>query len=184
MLTTERLVIRRFRAEDTAAFAAYRSDPEVARYQSWDTPLSLEAAARTVAGFAADDPEMTGWFQWAVDLDGTLIGDVGVNVHPNRMQADIGFSIAAAHQGRGYGTEAVGRMVEYLFTSRGLHRISAECDARNVRSARLLEKVGFQREGMLRRNTWIKGEWTDDLLFGLLASEYGGGYASAPATSG
>src|SRR3954453_12017790 len=51
-------------------------------------------------------------------------------------------------------------------------RISAECDARNLRSARLLARVGFHQEGRRRANTWIKGEWTDDLLFGLLANEW------------
>lgn len=171
MLTTDRLAIRPFRPDDAAAFAAYRSDAEVARYQSWDTPLSLEDAARTVAGYGADDPAMIGWYQWAIDRDGLLIGDIGVNTHDNRMQAEIGFTVAASEQGKGYGTEAVGRMVGYLFAERGLHRISAECDARNEASARLLRKVGFHQEGLLRSNTWIKGEWTDDLLFGLLATD-------------
>ena len=54
----------------------------------------------------------------------------------------------------------------------GLHKVSAECDARNVASARLLERLGFTREGLLRRHTWIKGEWTDDAHYGLLAEEW------------
>ncbi|ONI89916.1 GNAT family N-acetyltransferase [Actinosynnema sp. ALI-1.44] len=171
MLTTGRLAIRAFRAEDAAAFAAYRSDPVVARYQSWDTPLTPEQAAETVVAYGAGDPVASGWYQWAVDLGGLLIGDIGVNVHDNLMQGEIGFTLDAGHQGKGYGTEAVRRVVEHLFADRGLHRISAECDARNEASARLLRKVGFQREGLLRRNTWIKGEWTDDLLFGLLSTD-------------
>ena len=55
---------------------------------------------------------------------------------------------------------------------RGLHKVSAEVDARNGASARLLERVGFTREGLRRSHTWIKGEWTDDLLYGLLADEW------------
>jgi aminoglycoside 6'-N-acetyltransferase len=66
-------------------------------------------------------------------------------------------------------------MLHHLFTQRGLRRVSAECDARNVASAKLLERVGFRREGLRRQHTWIKDEWTDDLLFGLLAAEYQGG---------
>jgi RimJ/RimL family protein N-acetyltransferase len=96
---------------------------------------------------------------------------------PAVAQAEIGFSLATPFQGRGYAAEAVRLMIRHLFTERGLHRISAECDARNAASARLLERVGFQREG---DNTWIKGEWTDDLLFGLLARDY----AVASATDG
>ncbi|MCE7003499.1 GNAT family N-acetyltransferase [Kibdelosporangium philippinense] len=90
MLKTDRLAIRAFQADDAAAFAAYRSDPEVARYQSWDTPLLLQEAAAEVAGHASGDPSGTGWYQWAVARDGLLIGDVGVNMHENRMQAEIG----------------------------------------------------------------------------------------------
>jgi aminoglycoside 6'-N-acetyltransferase len=86
-------------------------------------------------------------------------------------QARLGVTFAPAFQGQGYAAEAVCRMVEFLLLDEGLHRLSAECDGRNVRSAGLLERVGFRREGHLVQSTWIKGEWTDDILFGLLASE-------------
>jgi RimJ/RimL family protein N-acetyltransferase len=173
-LQTQRLVVRRFRADDAAAFASYRSDPEIARYQSWDTPLSDEAAAALVDTFAAADPHLPGWCQYAIELRShhTLIGDVGVNLHDNLMQAELGFSLATAHQGNGYATEALRAVLEHLFVDRGLHRVSAECDARNLRSARLLERLGFRQEGLRRANTWIKGEWTDDLLFGLLIDDW------------
>ena len=59
-----------------------------------------------------------------------------------------------------------------MFGRRGLHRVSGECDARNIRSARLLRRLGFVPEGLRRQATWIKGEWTDDLLFGLPASDW------------
>ncbi|GLW90357.1 GNAT family N-acetyltransferase [Actinokineospora globicatena] len=174
-LSAERLVLRSFEPGDARAFAAYRSDSGVARYQAWETPLSVERAGEVVAGYAGDDPGAVGWFQYAISLDGVLIGDLGVNLHENRMQAEIGFTIAASSQGRGYGTEAVARVLRHLFVDRGLHRVSAECDPRNEASARLLERVGFQREGLRRANTWLRGEWTDDLLFGLLAADYSAG---------
>jgi RimJ/RimL family protein N-acetyltransferase len=144
----------------------------VARFQSWDSPLTIEEARYAVGSYAAGDPEQPGWFQYAIALDDVLIGDIGVNLFPNRMQAEIGFTLAAAFQGRGYATETVGAVVRHLLTTRRLRRLSAECDARNTASARLLERVGFQREGLRRQHTWIKGEWTDDLLFGLLAADY------------
>jgi RimJ/RimL family protein N-acetyltransferase len=174
LLSTPRLELRRFRADDAAVFAAYRSDPQIARYQSWTAPVSLPDAAALVADFAAGDPRSPGWFQYAVELRSAraLIGDVGVNLHDNLMQAEIGFTIAREHQGRGYGTEAVRCVLDHLFGVRGLRRVSAECDARNLRSARLLERAGFRREGHRVANTWTKGEWTDDLLFGLLAEDW------------
>ena len=172
MLSTERLVVRRFRAEDAEAFAAYRSVPEVARYQSWDAPFSLEEAAASVRGFANGDPLQAGWFQYAIDLDGLLIGDIGVNLNDNLMQADLGFTLSPAAQGKGYATEAVRRLLDHLFVERKLHRVSAECDARNLASARLLGRLGFRQEGLRISNSWFKGEWTDDLLFGLLRDDW------------
>jgi aminoglycoside 6'-N-acetyltransferase len=172
MISTDRLQLRQFRETDAEAFAAYRSIPEVARFQSWDSPYSLAEARTAVAGFASGDPARPGWFQYAIDLDGVLIGDLGLNLHENLMQAELGFTLAPAYQGKGYATEAVRGLLDHLFTSGNLHRVSAEADARNLPSARLLERVGFRREGLRLRNTWFKGEWTDDLLFGLLRDDW------------
>lgn len=96
---------------------------------------------------------------------------MGVCLHENLMQASIGFTLAADRQGHGYAAEAVGAVLDDLFGRRGLHRVSAECDARNTRSARLLLRLGFVQEGLLRQASWLKGEWTDDLQFGLLSSD-------------
>jgi RimJ/RimL family protein N-acetyltransferase len=174
LITTERLVLRRFRPADAEALAAYRSAPEVARYQSWEAPYSVERARYAIESMAAADPEQPGWFQYAVELtaERALIGDVGVNLHDNLRQAEIGYTLAPERQGRGYATEAVRAILDHLFRVRGLHRVSAECDARNLPSARLLERVGFTREGLRRQQTWIKNEWTDDLLYGLLEAEW------------
>ncbi len=174
LLSTPRLVLRRFGEHDTAAFASYRSDPDVARYQSWTTPVPIAEAIALVREFGESDPQSAGWFQYAVQLrsKSTLIGDVGVNLHANLMQAEIGFTFAPAHQGQGYATETVRCVVDHLFTHRGLHKVSAECDARNLPSVRLLERVGFRQEGHLRAHTWLKEEWTDDLLFGLLSEDW------------
>jgi RimJ/RimL family protein N-acetyltransferase len=174
LIATERLVLRRFRSSDAPTLSAYRSDPDVARYQSWSAPYTLDKARAAVAALALGDPEEPGWFQYAIELtaDRVLIGDIGVDLHENLMQAEIGFTLDRAYQKRGYGAEAVRGLLDHLFTVRGLHKVSAEADARNTASARLLERVGFTREGLLRSHTWIKGEWTDDVLYGMLAGEW------------
>ena len=149
-------------------------EPAVARYQSWDAPFPLLRAETAVANFIASDPDKAGWFQYAIErtADRRLIGDVAVHLHDNLKQAEIGFTLAQEHQKQGYAFEAVTAVLDRLFRVQGLHKVTGECDARNVASAGLLERLGFTREGKLRQQTYIKGEWTDDLLYGLLSTEW------------
>jgi RimJ/RimL family protein N-acetyltransferase len=171
MVETPRLYLRRFREEDAAPFAAYRSDPAAARYQTWNAPLSLDAALTSVRRFANGDPVKPGWFRYAIEskADQHLIGDIGVNLHSNMMQAEIGFTVAMPFQRQGFGSEAVRTVVRDLLERRGLHRVSAQCDARNRASWKLLECVEFQFEGLRPQFMRLKGEWVDIALFGLLA---------------
>jgi RimJ/RimL family protein N-acetyltransferase len=174
LIATERLILRRFRTADAPVLAGYRSDPDVARYQSWDAPFPLLRAETAVANFIASDPDKPGWFQYAIERteDKALVGDVAVHLHDNLMQAEIGFTLAPAYQKQGYATEGVRAVLDRLFRVQGLHKVAGECDSRNVASAALMERLGFTREGLLRQQTYIKGEWTDDLIYGLLAEEW------------
>ena len=173
-MLTSRLALRPLQLADAPVLSAYRSDPGVARYQPWSVPYTVADAGTLISDLVQADPALPGWFQYGIErrADGALVGDLGVHLHKNRQQADIGFTLAVEHQGVGYGTEAVRRLLDHLLVERGLHKVSAECDARNLASARLLTRAGFQLEGRLRSHTWIKGEWTDDLWFGVLAGEW------------
>jgi RimJ/RimL family protein N-acetyltransferase len=175
-LPGDRVRLRRFTPADVDAFVAYRSVPEVARYQSWDAPYPRADGERLLRQLGHEHPDTAGeWFQFAVALTATdqLIGDCGVLTEAaDPRQCEIGFTIAPAHQRQGYATEAVRLLAGYLLGARGKHRIHASCDARNAASAAVLERVGMRREGHLRASTWAKGEWTDDLLYGLLTDEW------------
>jgi RimJ/RimL family protein N-acetyltransferase len=175
-LTSERLVLRRFRPEDLDAFVAYRSDPEIARYQSWEAPYPPGQARQFLQELATIHPDTPGeWFQFAVALRTTdrLIGDCAAHVPADdTRQAEIGFTLAPEHHGHGYATEAVRRLLHYLLIERGKHRVSATCDDRNTRSAAVLERVGMRREGHLLQSTWSKDEWTNDLLYAVLHHEW------------
>jgi RimJ/RimL family protein N-acetyltransferase len=140
---TERLLIRRFRLADVDVFRQYRSDPDVARYQSWDAPFPADDARRLVEEFATADELAPGWFQYALELrtSGALIGDVAINRQGS--QAELGFTLARAHQGRGYATEAVRCLLDRVFGG-GIRTVTAEFDPPNLASARLLERVGFR----------------------------------------
>jgi RimJ/RimL family protein N-acetyltransferase len=174
-LVTERLTLRRFSAADVPAFAAYRSVPEVARYQSWETPFREVQARRFVADLAGCHPDTPGeWFQFAVTetASGRLLGDVAAGPEPDDRLVRIGFTLAPAAQGHGFATEAVTALLDYLFHVRGKHRVAADCDARNLASVAVLERVGMRREAHHRRSVWWKGEWTDELVHAVLADEW------------
>ncbi len=177
-LETPRLVIRRFAPPDARALAAYRSDPEVARLQDWACPYPLAEAERFVAGLASRAPGTPGtWFQFAVELasTGEIIGDVALRTgRTDSRQAELGFTFATAHQGRGHATEAVRAVLGYAFGRLAMHRVISRTDVRNVRGRRLLERTGFRLEGELREATWFKGEWATDLLYAQLAREWDG----------
>jgi len=182
-VSTRRLYLRRFRDTDSAAFAAYRSDPEVARYQGWDAPYPLDRAAKFVAEMATADVDVPGeYLQIAVARasDDLLIGDVAFQPQLDEPRiVDIGFTIDPAHQGQGYAREAVGGLLGLLFESLGKHRVTASCDARNIASTKVLEAVGMRQEAHLIESSWYKDEWTDDLLFAMLRRDWSGADESA-----
>ena len=176
LLQTDRLFLRPFLESDLEAFAAYRSDPEVARYQGWDAPYSLEKAAAFIAEMKEKQPGLPGeWFQIAIERkqEVGLIGDCvfRIQAHDAR-QAEIGFTLSCAHQGQGYATEAVTCLLDYLFRTLNLHRVTVICDAENQASARLLERLGMRREGRFVENIWFKGAWGSEYLYAVLGKEW------------
>ena len=87
-------------------------------------------------------------------------------------RAELGFSLARERQGQGLASEAARRAVDFGFDVLGLERIEADVDPRNGASCRLVERLGFQREGLLRNRWRVGGEFADSILYGLLRNEY------------
>lgn len=175
-LKTERLILRGFEMGDAAAFSTYRSDPQVAHYQSWDVPYTLEQAHAFIREMQEGQPGTPGdWFQIAITLksDGQLIGDCAFCLlADDPQQAEIGFTLDRRFQGQGYGQEAITRLLNFLFTDYQLHRIQAICDAENGASARLLERVGMRREGHFIEHVWFKGRWSSEYSYAILRREW------------
>ncbi|MFC5437735.1 GNAT family N-acetyltransferase [Rhodanobacter umsongensis] len=174
-MNTLRLRLDALRPTDAEMLFDYRSDPVVARFQGW-RPASVAEAANFIgrqAGASLDKPG--GWFQRAIRLreDGALIGDVGIHL-PAEAEGSVefGISLAPAHQGRGYACEAVGAVFELVFGELGRHRIHASVDPRNLASMAMLRALGMRQEAHHRESLWLHGEWVDDVVFALLASEW------------
>jgi RimJ/RimL family protein N-acetyltransferase len=178
-LLTERLVLRRFAEPDAPRLAAYRSEPDVARYQSWDAPYPLERAEMFIGWLAAHHPDEPGeWYQLAIaerSAPGILVGDCGFRSRlDDPAVVDVGFTLSPAVQGNGFATEAIGELLRYLFEDRVKHKVCADCDTRNRGSWRLLDRLGFDREGTLRESYREGPEWADEYLYGLLARDWRG----------
>jgi RimJ/RimL family protein N-acetyltransferase len=171
---TQRLIIRPLQASDLHAFHAYRNDPEVARYQSWEW-ISEEGARRFIEECIRSQPGIPGqWYQVAIELreTGGLIGDMGLGVDlADPGQGEVGYTLAREHWGQGYGSEAVAALLDYAFSSLGMARINAMCDTRNTASARLMEKVGMTRVG-ISRDVLFKGEFCDEYRYSIDRDEW------------
>jgi RimJ/RimL family protein N-acetyltransferase len=96
----------------------------------------------------------------------------GIDLH-NRF-AHAGLSLRPAFRGRGLGTDVVRVLCRYGFNVRGLHRMQLETLADNAAMIAAAERLGFTREGTLRNASWVNGRWADDVIFGLLDTEFSG----------
>jgi RimJ/RimL family protein N-acetyltransferase len=174
-IVTERLILRALRSDDAEPMFAYRSLPDVHRYQCWE-PGSVEEVRSFIAGLESLPFATPGtWYQLGVRLRETeeLVGDVGIRFPADEdRQVEIGFTIAPDRQGRGLGTEVVTALLDHAFGPLGMHRVFASVDPRNEPSLALLAKIGMRREAHFRESLWFKGAWADDVVFALLESEW------------
>lgn len=102
--------------------------------------------------------------------DGSKIGHIGHR--PIGKAQEIGYSILPSERGKGYCSEAVKIMVDYLFLSKDIVRIQAHVDTENAASQKVLEKAGFNKEGVIRMGSFVRGEWRDDCLYSTLRKEW------------
>ena len=176
-LKGHRIHLRPLRLSDLGVFLEYRSDPAVCRYQGF------EVFDRAMAvGFLQQQSQMPllmegDWVNVAVADAATdaLLGDVavhGLDKHPQLVE--LGYTIHPAQQGKGYAKEALQVLLQELFLGLSIHKAIAEVDPRNEPSWRLLEALGFRREGHLKEGFFDEedGTWVDEYLYGLLAREF------------
>lgn len=172
-LLTPRLRLRGLAPEDAPAIFSIFSDPEVTRY--WSTPpLADVDAARRMIPPPPPDLAAAPLLKWGVCLrsDDALIGSCTLlEILREHRRATVGYALGRGAWGHGYALEAVKAVLGFAFGTLGLFRVDADVDPRNSASIRLLERLGFRREGLLRARYHLNGEIQDSAIFGLLATE-------------
>ena len=174
-IRTGRLLIRPFVADDAPGLAARRNDPEVARLQTWELPYPLERAEKLVSGLVAmEGPTNEEWWM-AVVADGEtgeVLGDLALHLTWQGRTAELGYTLAREHWGKGYATEAVDALVEYLFEGLGVTRVFGMLHPDNVASAMVLERTGLLFEGHTRSSYWVGDEVSDDWIYGMTRADW------------
>lgn len=174
-ITTERLALRQLTPTDAHKIYEYRARPEVSRYQCWGIESKAEIKSQ-IESLAVTEPGTPGpWYQIGIvlRLTGELIGDCGFRVvETDPRQAEFGISLDPGYQRLGYATEALRAVLNYLLLEMGKHRAFGSVDPRNLRSIKLMQRVGMRKEAHFVRGLWFRGEWVDDVIFAMLASDW------------
>jgi RimJ/RimL family protein N-acetyltransferase len=175
-ISTERLVLRPYEAGDLDALADLQARHDVTRYLYW-SPRSRDEAAQSLEKKLASTRLASEGDVLSLAVTrragGPLIGDLTLVYRSvTHRQAEIGYLFHPDVQGQGLATEAARVLLTLAFEEMRCHRVMAQLDARNRASAALLERLGMRREAHLVENEWVKGEWTDEVIYGLLATEW------------
>lgn len=174
-IESARLRLRRFQEDDLAPFIAYRNDPDVARYQSWEGVTEAEAVAFVREQQTAPVGAPGEGLQIAIERrdNGRMIGDCFFKMMEDDLrQAEIGYTLARDAQRQGFATEAVAALLTWAFPTFDLHRVIAVVDVENTASVALLERLGLRREAHFRQNIWFKGAWGDEYVYAILRDEW------------
>ena len=174
VLETPRLVLRQIVDADAEALFRISSDPEVMRYYGRAPEQSIDETMQRIEKITASIREFTS-IRWALTLreSGELIGGAGFwRWNKQHFLAEIGYELLPAHWGRGLMTEALRPIFRFGFEAMELHRVEANIHPANRASARVLERLGFVQEGLLREAFCQDGLFTDNAVYGLLQRDF------------
>jgi RimJ/RimL family protein N-acetyltransferase len=175
-ILTERLLLRPFTQDDFEDFHAIQSDPTVARYlyhEPRDRAATQELLTSRLPLVRIDDQnDRLSLAMVRRDTDRMVGVCMLFRTSTEHNQGEIGYVLHPGSHRQGFATEVARELLRLGFDGAGFHRITGRCDARNVGSYRVLERAGMRREAHLRENEFVKGEWVDELIYAILATEW------------
>ncbi|WP_413406226.1 GNAT family N-acetyltransferase [Paenibacillus amylolyticus] len=164
---TQRLKLRRLAMDDLDEYYAFASDPRVSQQSLWNCHETVEDSIQYIQR-VLDNYERKTVHIWAFILKetGTLIGRGGIfHLNEPMQSAELGYAIASSQWGKGLAAEAMQPIVDYCFRELDCNRLEGKCNAGNIGSARVMEKLGMSYEGLLRKQLKIKGVFTDQKVY-------------------
>ncbi|HYX38414.1 MAG TPA: GNAT family N-acetyltransferase, partial [Oligoflexus sp.] len=169
-IESTRLLLRDYRDDlsELESILKFVSDPEVARHSSWGPLSRAEALAflKEVVSAVHAQPRMNYSLALLIRSTDELIGNMSLNIRNlKHREAELGYTVAMAHWNKGYASEAARALIAFGFKQLGLHRIIATTSPGNIASQKVLERIGFTREGYLKQNVLQRGSWRDSLLY-------------------
>lgn len=175
LLETTKLIIRKLRSEDLEDFHAYRSDPKVARYQGFEIMDRKEAQLFIEAQKGKELGQIKDWIQFGLiqKEQKNLIGDCAIKLSGHNMKvAEIGLSLNPSEQKKGFAKEALLGLINFLFQEKDVLRIEEIVDVENLDAIKVLETVGFKREGHFVENVFFNGKWGSEYQYAFLKKEW------------
>lgn len=172
-LETPRLRLRKMTMADAQDVYGYSSDPEVSRHVLWDTHRSA-GESRAYLRYILRQYRNNEPSSWGVELKetGHLVGTIGFMWwNRENRSAEVGYSLARPQWNKGLMTEALRETIRFGFEEMHLHRIEAQHETSNPASGRVMEKVGMQKEGILRGRLCNKGKFVDVALYAILSGD-------------
>jgi ribosomal-protein-alanine N-acetyltransferase len=173
-IETERLLLRKITLSDASDMFEYASNPEVSEYTMWSTHTSIEDTKYFLQSLTKmyKRRELVDW-GIVHKAEKKFIGTCGfVEWSMTHSRAEIGYALSRRYWGEGYMSEAVNAVIEFGFREMLLNRIMARCEVNNIASARVMEKVGMQLEGILRQHLFVKGRYWDLKIYSILREEF------------
>lgn len=179
-LETERLILRALTQNDLDFLFRHFSDPQIYRYLLDEDPVTTEAEAQEILDFYLPQhnlPQLDKPYnRWLITRkqDRQPIGTCGFHKWQQRHHlAEIGYDLEVASWRQGYMREALRAVLQHGFEAMGLNRIEAQVYPENIASLRLLERLGFQKEGLRRQSLYQAGKYYDHWLLSLLKADWG-----------
>jgi RimJ/RimL family protein N-acetyltransferase len=174
-VTTERLLLREFAADDADALCEIDGDPDVQWFRRGRAvpPEEIRANLPFLIAAQADIPRRAYYCAIVRRTDLQLIGQAGLQLTDREPgEAELMYALNRRYWGLGYATEAARALLDFGFAELKLHRIWAKCVAENLASTRVLEKLEMRQEGRLREKRRLHGRWWDELWYGMLEHEW------------